>query len=512
VTAVKSKLPCQLKKQKSKLCFFDEVKVTVKRKALEEVKDRVFTFAYQGLKNPAPNAKAMDHTNDLAGPRRSHEMVELLLPAGKITDCKLGVDVKFNSTHDGAEHPRISLDRGKACSGLVFEVGKKAEFALKEPEDSFPSWKQLFAFTNPFRAFSAYWNHVQPMTLTVDSCGCRAINAPASRFATFSIPVNVYPGNVFKVAVEFPPWSTHRHETELSEEIGGNRLTVKRSEDKVEKHGEKAKTTSEGEFKYTRASGSRSDWTKIPPPRPKGEPRKKAPESGEWANDALKGLTITRDGASIEHEIKWAALVDKWIELTKKAEEAISVIDEMYEKAPKAGVWIDYEFTFFQGSFEMEWAFRERHDHTVFHWWKVEAGLKLFSFEINLKAGIEIPIVGEAFLYIKGSAEASLTGSLEAAMEGGNPHAGIKGEGKGHLEAGAEAKLGGSVVNASVKAKASTGVTGEISFKDGKWDNSLVWEGIEVDVTVGVHVIFGTAHKTLKFHPMKPKKLWATEE
>lgn len=182
-------------------------------------------------------------------------------------------------------------------------------------------------------------------TVIADACPYRKDNDYKKVLGGFwSLPVDVYPSDAFKFSVSTDP------------KFKGKGSSDSKTDDESSS---KAETDSVLQTIIKSASLKRNDE--------------------ELIKDAIHQRTGMANAL-----LKWGVRILNLIEVAHAWE----------NKLPKVGFWMDYDYSFLKGDIQVQWAWKEADDHTVFFWLKGVVSLTLFDGKIavNWGARVDMPL------------------------------------------------------------------------------------------------------------------------
>ncbi len=148
-------------------------------------------------------------------------------------------------------------------------------------------------------------------------------------------------------------------------------------------------------------------------------------------------IKLTRDGARVTNET-----LDGFLSIIEVAVGIYNIIRTIQDHAPKVGWYAEFDLQIFQGTFVVEWAWKEFDDHRAYLW--LSTGIEITFFSVALELGVGLSACGfKAQLYaqLKGSVglnvkvertspdgvdqlqlpfESKITGALGVRFEAGN--------------------------------------------------------------------------------------------
>lgn len=125
-------------------------------------------------------------------------------------------------------------------------------------------------------------------------------------------------------------------------------------------------------------------------------------------------VKLTRNSEDIKATAKLGEIVQAFVNIQNEIQSVMNFIKDFQ---PQVGWKFTFNIGFFTGDLAFEWAAKEAKDHSVFRWWKFEAGLSLVTIELEASFGVDFRVWWARMTVLfsgKVSGEAKLNASCEA--------------------------------------------------------------------------------------------------
>lgn len=266
-----------------------------------------------------------------------------------------------------------------------------------------------------------------------------------------SLTVKCYRPDTFKVQIEFPPL--------VKEEIGSQYVNSFKNVTSNVVAGEKPYLIKSDELKIT-------GW--------------KNPD--KWPRPVTSEAPIYFSRNDAELKLNFLKAIGAVIELATSMDD---IINKIVNNVPKVGWYYKKENQFWQGTFVVEWGWKEFTDHRAYYYLGANIDLKLIEAKFEIGVGVEVgPVALQVYGTIKGSVSVSVKGSRISPDNELEMSVPFGGEIMGGLGARAKAS---SFVNlegiAEFGLKVNDGAF-KLSTKEGfKFTIGLQFTGINVKIT-----------------------------
>jgi len=267
-------------------------------------------------------------------------------------------DDKYKDAVTILSHDKVSpVCNGKALEELPMEGGKYAYKLVCE---------QLFDEQIPQFWKKDFWTGlVKPKEFAVTGL-------------PKSLTVKCYRPDTFKVQIEFPPLA--------KEEIGSQYVNSIKNVTSNVIAGEKPYLIKNSEMKI-------SGW---------GNPDK-------WPMPASTPAPLYLSRNDVELKLNFLKAVGAVIEL---ATEMDNIINKIIGNVPKVGWYYKKENQFWQGTFVVEWGWKEFTDHRAYYYIGANIDLKLIEAKFEIGVGVEVgPVALQVYGTVKGAVVVSVKGA-----------------------------------------------------------------------------------------------------
>lgn len=257
------------------------------------------------------------------------------------------------------------------------------------------------------------------------TCGVRP--GAAAAFRTWQRFITVYPRDLFKISITIPSYrkverarSRYREgavsgSSRSRSETGGWSGTSQSSREEM-----RVSPTTEL-YRQTETAGDRQGTVRQVQTLATHRGRDYNPSNrvtAEARPDGLvrgsaRGITITRNGENWSQEFKIAEFIGFLIDLRQQVLDLIRFFQALGDRMPRIGWSFAVEVEFFSGSLEYEWGYKEWQTHICYRYYKLEAGLTIFSGKVEIAFGLEL-LSAKAQVYGAVTGELKLNGSREA--------------------------------------------------------------------------------------------------
>jgi hypothetical protein len=313
----------------------------------------------------------------------------------------------------GKTHPHVIVTNRSTGEKQKHHGKTKIELKAKCQPIPLPA----FAYMSPTAVLAYFWfppKATNRYVIEVESCGVLADKTPG--FRKLARQLDVYPNDIYKFSFSVPQAVNRTYTNSASKALKPNAKWV---------------------------DGKEDGWDK-----------KTAYNQGHPITDPIKeagaSITLTRNGADVEATATLGQIVKALVNLQNEIQ---SVMNFIRDFQPQVGWKFVFAIGFFKGDLSLEWGAKEAKDHTVFRWWKFEAGLTLVSIDLDASFGIDFRVWKifqvTAVIFGKVSGEAKLSEACEATPEKPNWEFKVGVEIKGEL--GIKAALGADWVAAEGK-------------------------------------------------------------
>lgn len=319
--------------------------------------------------------------------------------------------------------------------------------------------------TNTFSLIRYYFFPRQTQNMyRIDVEACGVLPGGSHGFGRSQQQVRVYPKDTYKFSAEIPAlgkksYERGRHVTEDGSVVDSTESTrASLGESETTGHSEsvsdqKLSVTDSYAYKTRQGGLEETNTTSL-------DRNNKLTSSSELekvdpidhpAKEAAASISLQRNGTDIQGTQAIGQVVNGIINLQN---EIASVMNFIEKFQPQVGWKFVFELELFKGEVSYEWGYKEWEDHTVFEWWKLDIGMKLFSLFLELRFGANLSVCGfgvTVLVFGNTSVDAGVNAEHEA--EPGRASApwelAVESEPKGEL--GIRAALGSDWVKAEGK-------------------------------------------------------------
>lgn len=318
-----------------------------------------------------------------------------------MADDEVTVKIKGGPGYHDAKHPMITLTRPSQIGAPVVVHGQtshtfKVAYTPRWFEQRLGQASGL-GFAGALKQF--FFPPPLVYDLAVQACGVRP---QGHAFHSIGHKIKVYPGDTFKIALSLPARREVKAEgfagTEGKARVASGKLT--------NSYGHAGRGTSySGE--------ARREGNKLT------ASGKREAESVDSVPKAIaKSIEISHNNSDITQSFKVAELIDFIANLREKFMDLVDLFAAIGKKSPQIGWSFSCSFELFSGSLEYSWGYKElSSDHTVYRYWKIEAGLTVVKCRAELAFGASL-LKAKAQIYGALSGELKISASKEA-----NPNA-----------------------------------------------------------------------------------------
>ena len=326
--------------------------------------------------------------------------------------------------HD-ASHPKLTLTQPPAIGAAVVVKGKTShDFKVEYT----PGWfeqrlKQAtsLGFVGAIKQF--FFPPALVYGLAVETCGVRK---SGHTFVGMQHAIHVYPGDSFKLALSLP--SVKKVERTSSKLTEGKETVRERSETVTRGYG--ATSHMRGEELRTGAGTSYTAKESVSDRRDGIEHARTLSEKGGGFSDTeeykagkatdrahvatAKSFEISHNNNDITRSFKVAEFIEFVADIRAKCMDVIEFIQAIGKKSPQVGWSFSFSLELFSGTLEYSWGYKEwAKDHTVYRYWKIEAGLTVISCRLELAFGVTL-LKAKAQIYGAISGDLKISASKEA--------------------------------------------------------------------------------------------------
>lgn len=468
-----TKQSCPLAQQRTKPCDVKSITLTV----VVASKAKTYKTEHGKLEEVAdPEADKKPYVVTVAKSDLPDDRLEVLADRkGNNAPTTINGAVVMSYTHDGAEHPEVTItgpDSNSTNKGSKALNFKLPVYRGRYGVDESTAKGKAVAFT-----FDRIWPvNAAPQTyqIAVDSCGVRT---SGKVFKGRTIEVVAYPVDQLGFTLTVPPFSkrTYSHEATLkvlNKDSQEYTTTTQTRTDGIETAGEShtqsyTSATKDGQSSYQGSESIETGGKKLTESISNESTSLQLEEdTAEVPDESKIELKLMRNGKEDQSTLAVRSVVDSLQNLQKTFLEFWEGLDKI---VPQVGWKFDFNISFFAGSLACTWGYRQK-DARVFFGWSVEADIKIVEAAGSLSFGVDLGNWLVAKLTGTLSGEVHLKGKIEKSSAKGGTSEELSVPGSIKVELTGDAAVGYGWVRFERQAGANLEleVTAKIDFEHAK--------------------------------------------
>lgn len=203
------------------------------------------------------------------------------------------------------------------------------------------------------------------------------------------------------------------------------------------------------------------------------------------AGGKVKAVALSRDDQEIS--LEKVPSLKAFFSIVEIANDILGVIRAVQDAVPKVGWYAEFNLQVLQGTFAVEWQWKEHKDHRSFLWFKTGISLTLFTVSLEIGVGVSgCSFKAQIFAKLQGSVDVGLHAERVSPDAWDAVQIPMKATIKGAIGARFEA---GSFVNVEASLETALELSGTftINTKSGvSASTSLKWTGLKGTVTASL--------------------------